>query len=166
MSRGSCGSLRVHARAAPRRSRSVQPQVQLALWRRRAPAGHTVAHSDPGAHYTSWAFGRRLRAAELLGSMRPVGDAYDNSVIDSRFGTLQVELLDQHHWADRQQLALAPRDDRTLSPNASGFVPSTGCSEIQPHLCQRRDPADDCRSSDKDDRPLDRFRASLAVLWF
>jgi putative transposase len=59
------------------------------------------------AQYTSWAFGRRLRAAGLLGSMGSVGDAYDNSVVESFFGTLQLELLDQHHWADRQQLALA-----------------------------------------------------------
>jgi len=33
--------------------------------------------------YTSWAFGRRLRAAGLLGSMGSVGDAYDNSVAES-----------------------------------------------------------------------------------
>ena len=61
---------------------------------------------EPG-QYTSWAFGRRLRAAGLLGSMGSIGDCFDNSVAESFFGTLQLELLDQHPWADRQQLALA-----------------------------------------------------------
>ena len=64
-------------------------------------------HSDHGTQYTSWAFGRRLRAAGLLGSMGSVGDAYDNAVAESFFHTLQLELLDRHHWASRQQLAAA-----------------------------------------------------------
>ena len=59
---------------------------------------------EPG-QYTSWAFGRRLRAAGLLGSMGSIGDCFDNSVAESFFGTLQLELLDQRPWADRQQLA-------------------------------------------------------------
>ena len=57
--------------------------------------------------YTSWAFGRRLRAAGLLGSMGSIGDCYDNSVVESFFGTLQLELLDQQRWDTRQQLVLA-----------------------------------------------------------
>ena len=31
----------------------------------------------------------------------------DNSVVESFFGTLRLELLDQHHWDSREQLALA-----------------------------------------------------------
>ena len=31
----------------------------------------TIMHSDHGSQYTSWAFGQRLRAAGLLGSMGP-----------------------------------------------------------------------------------------------
>jgi putative transposase len=57
--------------------------------------------------YTSWAFGRRLRAAGLLGSMGSVGDAFDNAVAESFFGTLQLELLDRQHWQSRHQLAAA-----------------------------------------------------------
>jgi transposase InsO family protein len=60
-----------------------------------------------GEQYTSWAFGRRLRAAGLLGSMGSIGDCFDNSVVESFFGTLQLELLDEHRWDTRQQLALA-----------------------------------------------------------
>jgi transposase InsO family protein len=88
------------------RAELVVDALQMAIWRRR-PAAGAVAHSDHGAQYTSWAFGHRLRAAGLLGSMGSVGDAYDNSVVESFFGTLQLELLDEHHWDSRQQLALA-----------------------------------------------------------
>jgi putative transposase len=88
------------------RAELVVDALQMAIWRRR-PAAGAIAHSDHGAQYTSWAFGHRLRAAGLLGSMGSVGDAYDNSVVESFFGTLQLELLDEHHWDSRQQLALA-----------------------------------------------------------
>ncbi len=57
--------------------------------------------------YTSWAFGRRLRAAGVLGSMGSIGDAYDNAMAKSFFSTLQRELLDEHRWESRRQLALA-----------------------------------------------------------
>ena len=88
------------------RAELVVDALQMAIWRRQ-PAEPTVVHSDHGTQYTSWAFGRRLRAAGLLGSMGSVGDAYDNAVAESFFHTLQLELLDRHHWASRQQLAAA-----------------------------------------------------------
>lgn len=78
------------------RAELVVDAVQMAIWRRRPPDGQTIAHSDHGSQYTSWAFGRRLRAAGLLGSMGSIGDCFDNSVAESFFGTLQLELLDQH----------------------------------------------------------------------
>lgn len=89
------------------RAELVVDAVQMAIWRRRPPTGQTIAHSDHGSQYTSWAFGRRLRAAGLLGSMGSIGDAYDNALCESFFGTLQLELLDQQHWTTRRQLALA-----------------------------------------------------------
>jgi putative transposase len=39
--------------------------------------------------------------------MGAIGDAYDNSVVESFFGTLQLELLDRHQWENRQELAVA-----------------------------------------------------------
>ena len=57
------------------RAELVVDAVQMAIWRRRPPPGQTIAHSDHGSQYTSWAFGRRLRAAGLLGSMGSIGDA-------------------------------------------------------------------------------------------
>ena len=89
------------------RSELVVDALQMAIWRRRPPAGQTIAHSDHGSTYTSWAFGRRLRGNGLLGSMGSIGDCFDNSVAESFFGTLQLELLDEHHWESRQQLAQA-----------------------------------------------------------
>lgn len=89
------------------RAELVVDALQMAASRRRPPKGQTICHSDHGSQYTSWAFGRRLRAAGLLGSMGTIGDAYDNSMAESFFSTLQRELLDEHQWADRRQLALA-----------------------------------------------------------
>jgi putative transposase len=39
--------------------------------------------------------------------MGSVGDAYDNAVAESFFGTLQLEVLDRHHWTSRDELASA-----------------------------------------------------------
>jgi len=89
------------------RQELVVDAVQMAIWRRQPAEGRCVAHSDHGSQYTSWAFGRRLRAAGLLGSMGTIGDAFDNAMAESFFGTLQLELLDQQHWATRDQLGLA-----------------------------------------------------------
>lgn len=87
------------------RAELVADAIQMATWRRRPPPDQVVAHSDHGSQYTSWLFGTRLRDAGLLGSMGSVGDAYDNSVAEAFFSILQRELLDQHHWTDRDQLA-------------------------------------------------------------
>ncbi|MGO8823744.1 MAG: IS3 family transposase [Acidimicrobiales bacterium] len=54
------------------RSELVVDALQMAIWRRRPAPGQTIAHSDHGSTYTSWAFGRRLRGAGLLGSMGPI----------------------------------------------------------------------------------------------
>jgi putative transposase len=60
------------------RSELVVDALEMARWRRDPLPGETVVHSDRGSQYTSWAFGQRLRAAGLLGSMGRVGSAYDN----------------------------------------------------------------------------------------
>jgi putative transposase len=81
---------------------------RLVLGRRRSPAeGETILHSDHGTQYTSWAFGQRLRKAGLLGSMGSVGDCYDNAMMESFWGTLQLEVLDTKKWRTRDELANA-----------------------------------------------------------
>jgi transposase InsO family protein len=86
------------------RTELVVDALQMAIWRR-PPAGQTIAHSDHGSTYPSRAFGRRLRSNGLLGSMGSIDDCFDNSVAQSFFGTLHLELLDEHHWESRHQLA-------------------------------------------------------------
>jgi putative transposase len=89
------------------RSELVVDALDMARLRRNPTAGQTVVHSDHGAQYTSWAFGHRLRTAGLLGSMGSIGDCYDNSLVESFFGSMQRELLDRQPWTTRQQLANA-----------------------------------------------------------
>lgn len=89
------------------RSELVVDALDMARWRRRPPEAHTVMHTDHGCQYTSWVFGKRLRDAGLLASMGSVGDAYDNALIESFFGTLQLELLDRRRWITRHELAQA-----------------------------------------------------------
>ena len=42
-----------------------------------------------------------------MGSMGKVASAYDNSLIESFFGSMQIELLDRRHWPTRAELANA-----------------------------------------------------------
>lgn len=92
--------------ASHMRAELVVDALQMAIWRRRPPEG-TVHHSDHGSQYTSWAFGKRLRDAGLLGSMGSIGDCFDNAMAESFFSSLQRELLDTHTWETRDQLAAA-----------------------------------------------------------
>ena len=92
-----------------------RPRPSRARGRRRADGRLAATAAEgpvrgalrPRQQYTSWAFGTRLRAAGPLGSMGSVGDAYDNSLAESFFHTLQLELLDEHRWTSRRELALA-----------------------------------------------------------
>lgn len=81
--------------------------VQMATWRRRPPAGQTITHCDQGANWPSWLFGNRVRSAGLFGSMGSIGECFDNSVAEAFFSKLQRELLDQHRWDTKEQLAAA-----------------------------------------------------------
>lgn len=89
------------------RAELVVDAIEMARWRRRPQPGKTIVHSDRGSQYTAWAFGQRLRAAGLLGSMGRVASALDNSMMESFFGTLQLELLDRQSWTTRAELARA-----------------------------------------------------------
>ena len=77
------------------RTELVIDALDMARWRRKPTPAGTVVHSDRGAQYTSWLFGSRLRQAGLLDSMGAVGSAYDNALMESFFGSMQIELLDR-----------------------------------------------------------------------
>lgn len=61
---------------------------------------------EPG-QYTSVAFGARCRAAGIRLSMGSVGDAYDNALCESFFGSLEAELIDRCIWRTHYQARLA-----------------------------------------------------------
>jgi len=87
------------------RTELIVDALDMARWRRN-PTG-TIVHSDRGAQYTSWLFGSRLRQAGLMGSMGKVASAYDNALMESFWGSMQIELLDRRHWATRIELGQA-----------------------------------------------------------
>lgn len=93
------------------RTELVTDALGMAIIRRqpdKKPANEqTILHSDHGCQYTSWAFGQRLRTAGLLASMGTVGDCYDNAMMESFWGTMQLELLDTKEWQTRDELANA-----------------------------------------------------------
>lgn len=68
---------------------------------------NTIVHSDHGTQFTSWAFSHRLKDAGLVGSMGTIGDGYDNAMIESFWGKMQVELLNRKNWKTRTELANA-----------------------------------------------------------
>jgi len=82
------------------RTELVLDALDMAISQRQ-PAPGLVCHSDHGCQYTSFAFGRRLVASELVASMGTVGDALDNAVAESFFATLECELLDRYPWPTR-----------------------------------------------------------------
>ena len=89
------------------RTELVVDALGMAVLRRTPQDGETILHSDHGTQYTSWAFGQRLQKAGLLGSMGSVGDCYDNAMMESFWGTLQLEVLDRRTWNTRAELANA-----------------------------------------------------------
>jgi putative transposase len=62
------------------------------------------------AQYTSLAFGRRCQQAEIQLSMGSVGDAYDNALCESFFGTLEAELIDRNAWRTHSEARMAVFD--------------------------------------------------------
>jgi len=103
-----CFSRRVvgWAMAPHLRTELVADALDMAIARRRPQAG-LVHHSDQGSQYVSLGFGRRLREAGILPSMGSVGDAYDNAVVESFFGTVKLELVNRHRWPTRAALRTA-----------------------------------------------------------
>jgi transposase InsO family protein len=78
--------------------------------RRRDPAGGLVVHADRGVQFTSWAFSQKVREAGLAPSIGAIGCPYDNAVIESFWGRMQVELLNRKSWKTRIELASAIHD--------------------------------------------------------
>jgi putative transposase len=84
----------------------VTNALGMAISNRRPEPGALI-HSDHGTQFTSWAFTRRALDSGLVPSMGSIGDCYDNAVVESFWGRMQVELLNRRRWKTRVELANA-----------------------------------------------------------
>lgn len=84
-------------------ARLVCDALEMALWRRKRPAG-VIVHSDRGSQYCSGAYQRLIARYELRCSMSRRADCYDNSCAETFFHTLKVELTHGVRYASREQL--------------------------------------------------------------
>jgi len=75
--------------------------LDMAVSQRR-PDG-VIHHSDQGCQYTSLAFGKRCREANVVPSMGSVGDCFDNALMESFFATLECELLQREKFLNQVQ---------------------------------------------------------------
>ena len=57
--------------------------------------------------YTSIAFGNRCKEMDVRPSMGTVGDAYDNTMAESFFASLECELIDRRSWQTKTEARLA-----------------------------------------------------------
>lgn len=117
------------------RTELVLDALDMARWRRQ-PSG-TIVHSDRGAQFTSWLFGARMRQAGLMGSMGKVASAYDNALMESFWGSMQLEVLDRRGWSTRAELANAMFDwieafyNPTRRHSALGYLSPADYEKLQ-----------------------------------
>jgi transposase InsO family protein len=104
-------SRRVVGWAIDRRCESILVNDALSMAARtRITSPSTIIHSDHGSQFTSWAFTENIRRYGLLGSMGTVGDCYDNSPMESFWGSMQIELLNRQRWTTVVELSVAMAD--------------------------------------------------------
>ena len=73
----------------------------------RQPVAGGIVHADHGVQFTSWAFTNKIRASGLMPSFGTIGDCYDNSMMESFWSSMQIELLNRKKWRTRVDLANA-----------------------------------------------------------
>ncbi len=67
----------------------------------------TVFHSDHGCQYTSADFKACCKRLKIVQSMGTVGDSYDNAMAESLWSSLKRELVDDAHFATKEEARLA-----------------------------------------------------------
>ncbi len=88
------------------RTELILDAVGMAIQTRRPIPHRLVHHSDRGSQYTSFEFGRTLRAAGVLASMGSVADCFDNAMAETFFATLKTELVYTRAWPSRHELEM------------------------------------------------------------
>lgn len=91
------------------RTELVQGALTAALGQRK-PSPGMLHHSDRGCQYASAGYRDRLDALGIEVSMSRAGDCYDNAVVESFFGTLKQELVNDAGWNDLAQARAAIHD--------------------------------------------------------
>ncbi|WP_328565072.1 IS3 family transposase [Streptomyces coelicoflavus] len=86
------------AAALSKETRLVLDALDMALWQRDRDEhpyqrGELTHHSDAGSQYTSFRLAEHLDAAGIAASIGSVGDAYDNSLMESTIGLFKTELI-------------------------------------------------------------------------
>lgn len=74
---------------------------------RRRPGAGGIVHADHGVPFTSWAFTSKIRDAGPMPEFGTIGDCYDNSMMESFWSSMQIELLNRKKWRTRTDLANA-----------------------------------------------------------
>ena len=80
----------------------VTDALVMALWRRGRPQ-QLLHHSDQGSQYTSEQFQRLLTEQGITCSMSRSGNVWDNSAMESFFGTLKKERVHRKEYRTREQ---------------------------------------------------------------
>lgn len=87
------------------RTELVLGALNMALGQRKSRG--VVHHSDHGTQYTSVGFGLRCKEAGVRPSMGTVGGAYDKSMCESFFATLECELLARRRFQTKAEARMA-----------------------------------------------------------
>jgi putative transposase len=86
------------------RTELILDAVGMAIQQRKPVRDQLIHHSDRGTQYTSFEFGRTLRACGVLASMGSVADCFDNAMAETFFATLKTELIYTKAWSSRHEL--------------------------------------------------------------
>lgn len=70
---------------------------------RRSPPSELIHHSDRGVQYASLPYRKILESHDFVQSMSRKGNCYDNSMVESFFHTLKVELVHRKKYATRNE---------------------------------------------------------------
>lgn len=79
------------------RTELVHDALKMAIGLRHPGAG-LLHHSDRGSQYASNDYRKALKDSGIICSMSRKGDCWDNSVVESFFGTLKTELIYRRPW--------------------------------------------------------------------
>ncbi len=74
--------------------------LNMAIWQRK-PLSGLIVHSDRGSQYASKEYRELLKMHYYVGSMSKKGDCWDNSVIESFFGSLKQERVQWRNYQTR-----------------------------------------------------------------